>query len=111
MKKGKPKRTQWQRVLRTCLSFALILTLALGNIVPLNVAKAEGSSQGAATGGTQASEQNTTLTANSENDEGDPYASDILYVDFDGDWSEFASYLGRGENPTDYVFQVEAPTS
>ena len=44
MKKGKPKGTQWQRVLRTCLSFALIIALALGNVVPINVAKAEGSS-------------------------------------------------------------------
>jgi len=40
MKKATPSVTKRYRILRSCLCFALVLTLALGHIVPISVAKA-----------------------------------------------------------------------
>ena len=109
MKKGKPKRTQWQQVLRTCLSFALILTLALGNIVPLNVAKAEGES-----GASNPFNVDEDATPAPDTSESDKYAPDFLNVDFESSWAEFGPQIGLGEsnaNPEIYELVTDPADS
>ena len=90
MKKRKTKGTQWQRILRSCLSFALILALALGNIVPISVAKAEGEGKSSAVGGTN--------------------TADWMNLDFNGEFENW-SYINYPNGAPEFVSQVDDPTS
>jgi len=90
MKKGKPKGVRKRSVLKTLLSFALILTLALGNIVPINVAKAEGEA-------VLAKKYETATTQ-----------EEWMNLDFNGEWSTFGSYINVME-PTANLTQVTDP--